>query len=99
MKRRLVLDPLVPQEIREAKSWYNKQRKGLGSRLYANIKQSLLEIRSHPELHGFLEADVRVALVPGFPFAIYYQAFSDRVNVVAVIHSSRDPDIWKSRLS
>jgi plasmid stabilization system protein ParE len=32
-----------------------------------------------------------------FPFAIFYELAVDEVKVIAVFHSRRDPERWKSR--
>ena len=33
----------------------------------------------------------------GYPYAVYFQVSADRINVVAVFHTSRDPSAWQSR--
>jgi len=33
-----------------------------------------------------------------FPFAVFYEVTEDEIQVIAVFHSRRDPEVWKSRL-
>jgi len=40
-----------------------------------------------------------VSLLPRrFPYGIYYRVYADRVEVIAVQHSRRDPADWQSRV-
>lgn len=38
------------------------------------------------------------ARVPRFPYCIYFGTEAARIVVYSVFHTSRDPDIWKSRI-
>jgi plasmid stabilization system protein ParE len=42
--------------------------------------------------------DVRAARLRKFRHVVYYVAFADRVEVLAVLHGSRDPSAWQSRV-
>jgi hypothetical protein len=41
---------------------------------------------------------VRRTKLPGFPYLTYYRVLSDRVEVIAVLHGSRDPSVWQGRI-
>jgi plasmid stabilization system protein ParE len=40
---------------------------------------------------------VRCALVRRFPYAVYYRVEPERIVVIAVFHTKRDPGVWQSR--
>ena len=40
----------------------------------------------------------RRGLTRRFPYGVYYRDFPDRVEVVAVYHTSRDPSGWQTRV-
>ena len=77
---------------------------------YANISHRLAEsfieavesgidsILSYPEAWQIVEGDVRRHLVKRFPFGIYYCVEGDVIMIYAVMHMSRHPDYWKSRI-
>ncbi len=86
------------EEIVEAVHWYEEQRVGLGAKFQAVLDRVFVRIQQEPESHRLVYRGVRRALTPGFPFAIYYRIDQDELVVLAVVHSSRDPNRWKSRL-
>jgi plasmid stabilization system protein ParE len=54
-------------------------------------------LSANPLIHQVVFADIRKAVVKRFPYCIYYRAHTDRVEVIAVFHTSRDPSIWQGR--
>jgi toxin ParE1/3/4 len=43
--------------------------------------------------------EVRRGKLRRFPYLIYYRVLSDRSEVIAVLHSSRDPKLWQERVN
>jgi len=56
-------------------------------------------IAVQPDRFSFLEKPVRRVRLSGFPYRVVYEELDDCVQVLAVMHDSREPDYWKSRLS
>jgi len=48
-------------------------------------------------LHGTVWEDVRAARLKQFRNIVYFIVLPDRVEVLAVLHSARDPSTWRSR--
>ena len=94
----MTFKPEALQDILDAAQWYEAQRVGLGKKFEASLDRVLEQIEVMPELHRVIYRSVRRALTPGFPFGVYYRVDGDEVVVLAVIHSSRDLERWKSRL-
>ncbi len=46
-----------------------------------------------PELYGAVWQDVRAARLKKFRHVDYYVAFADRIEVLAVLHGSRDASV------
>jgi plasmid stabilization system protein ParE len=93
----LQFHPAVRREIDDAWDWYEQRRPGLGGDFLDEVQRGLAAIRANPALYGFADADVREALLSRFPYAIYYRVLADRIRVLAVYHTSRDPSGWQSR--
>lgn len=93
----LVFQEGVRGEIDEAYAWYEEQRRGLGEEFLTEVQSVLDRIEQNPEIHAPIYQTVRYARVKRFAYAVYYRLETDRIVVIAVHHSKRDPKRWQSR--
>jgi plasmid stabilization system protein ParE len=93
----VVLRDEARAEFDAAFDWYNSQRAGLGLEFLAEVQKVFDRIAANPLIHPAVFTDIHKAVVRRFPFAVFYRPHPDRVEVVAVFHSSRDPSIWQGR--
>lgn len=93
----IVLRPEAQDDLLEARDWYDQQRAGLGNAFAAAVEQTLARIESMPELYGVALKDVRRGPLRRFPYVVYYRVLADRIEVIAVLHGSRNPRIWQNR--
>ena len=94
----LVFHPDIQAEVDQAYSWYEQQRTGLGDDFLAAIEVVFNRISRLPEMHQSIFQDVRRGLPRRFPYGVFYRIHPDRVEVIAVYHSSRDPRGWQARV-
>ena len=94
----LVFHPDVQAEVDDAYQWYEQQAAGLGADFVAAIEEVFNRIRATPEVHAVVYRGVRRGLPRRFPYAVYYRVHPDRVEVIAVHHTRRDPSSWQSRV-
>ena len=100
---RVELHPDAEEELGQAVLWYEEQVLGLGEDLLAEIERWLEVLPETPHTWSRWpdapdrHPPVRRVLLRRFPFAIAYQAFEDRILVLAVAHTSRRPFYWESR--
>jgi plasmid stabilization system protein ParE len=90
--------PDADAELAEARQWYAHQRADLDIEFMESINDALSRIVRNPRLYTIVYRTLRRAVVRRFPFAIFYEVTSDEIQVIAVFHSRRDPEIWKSRV-
>jgi len=50
-----------------------------------------------PEMYGVVWQNVRAARLRQFTYVVYYRVHDDRVEVLAVMHGSRDASAWQAR--
>ncbi len=85
------------REFDEAGDWYEKERPGLGSEFLAEIQLLIQRIANNPEQFPMLYRDVRKAVARRFPYCIYFREREQKIIVLAVFHSARDPAVWRQR--
>ena len=89
--------PAVRDEIDDAYDWYEQRQSGLGRDFLDEVDRVVAEITANPARYGFADADIREGVLNRFPYAIYYRVLADRIHILAVFHTSRDPSGWQSR--
>jgi hypothetical protein len=99
----LVILDVAEHEARDAAIWYDDQSIGLGEDFLAEYERRLQEIEAAPERFPLLETNetdflIRRAILRRFPYAVTYQLASEDAVVIAVMHLSRRPNYWISRL-
>jgi plasmid stabilization system protein ParE len=93
----VVLRDEAKLEFDEAFDFYEGRRPGLGVQFVDRVQAVFDRIAENPQLHALVLGDVRKAVVRRFPFCVYYRSNSQRVEVIAVFHTSRNPSIWQNR--
>ena len=85
-------------QLAEAQQWYALQRADLDLEFMECIDDALSRVVRNPQLYPIVYRTLRRVVVRRFPFAVFYEATADEIQVVAVFHSRRDPEMWKSRV-
>jgi len=52
-------------------------------------------ITRHPRAFPLVRGEVRRAVLPVFPYLVYYVPEDDAVVVLRVLHGKRHPDTWR----
>lgn len=89
--------PEADAELAEAREWYAHQREDLDLEFMKSIDDALSRIVTNPNQYPDVYRGLRRCVVRRFPFAIFYEVTVNEVEVIAVFHSRRDPERWKSR--
>jgi toxin ParE1/3/4 len=96
---RLIYHPDAEAELIEAARYYEGRVPTLGVQFLDEADRAVAIILEAPERWRIIEERVRGYLMPRFPYAVYYRAFSDRIHILAFKHHSRHPDYWRDRLT
>jgi len=95
----LILAPEAEQDLDDAYQWYEDRRRGLGHDFLERVDASLQLIRRWPEAQAIVWEGYRRALVRRFPCAIFYEVTGSDVIVYGVMHTARDEQKWRDRLT
>ena len=98
MKRGFVLRRVAEKEFDDSIAWYENQRGGLGQEFRAAIEEYFQRIADNPEWFPKVRGEVRRAVVlRRFPFVIHFLIEAERIVILSVFHTSREPEQLKTR--
>lgn len=95
--RPLVIRPAASRDVDDAATWYEQRRDGLGLRFLGEVDRIFRRIEDGPLQYPMVEEEVRRALLRKFPYTVYFIEEPAQIVVLAVLHCSRHPDVWRSR--
>jgi toxin ParE1/3/4 len=84
-------------EFIEASAWYESKRLGLALEFMAEIDRYVSLASEHPLQFAVVRENIRRVVANHFPYSLYFRVEKQRIVVLAVFHSSRDPAIWLAR--
>ena len=90
--------PAALDEYRQAALWYAERQPEVGLKFVASVEDAIARIVDAPTRWRLVDEDVRRCLTRVFPFGILYTIEDDFLLIVAVMHFSREPEYWKSRI-
>ncbi len=87
-------------DIIEISNWYENQTPQLAERYLREMDGKFAMIRDFPEIYSPVRnSEIRKCKVDGWPYQIFFVFTSDTntIEIIAVIHTSRDPKYISSR--
>ena len=98
MSRPLILRPAAEGDVEAAYRWYEEQSPGLGAEFLRSVEAALASVERNPEAYQQVYKQARRALLRRFPYALFYVASPELIEVIGCIHTRRHPRRWRSRL-
>ena len=95
---KLEFHPEALEEYQEAVNWYANRAPRLALRFTEAVEDAIRRILEAPDQWRLVEEDVQRCLTRVFPYGILYTKETDFILIVAVMHCSREPGYWKSRV-
>lgn len=93
----LVLSPRAEEDISQAATWYEYQRKGLAADFGLALEAELLSIVRSPFHYSEQRYGYRRGILNRFPYGVIYRIDGNQIIVIAVWHFSRKPWAWRKR--
>jgi plasmid stabilization system protein ParE len=94
---KLIVKPFAEEDALKAAAWYNNKSEGLGNEFLLALDAKINEIQRNPNHFQVVYKNIRRALTNRFPFGIFFIVESDAIYILAILHTSRNPKIWKDR--
>lgn len=95
---RLIYDSAALQEYEDAVEYYKDIDLELAKRFRNDVLDAVKGISKSPLQWPIYVDDVRRRVLSDFPYIIFYLTSSELITIVAIMHSSREPDNWLGRL-
>ncbi len=89
--------PTAQAEFKEAATWYDEQRQGLGDEFVAEVERSLDRVSEDPRRYAIIYRNTHRISLRRFPYNLFYRIYPNHIVVLAVMHGSRNPKSWKVR--
>ena len=94
----IIIEPDAEADIEAARAWYEQQQPGLGDAFVTAIDSCFRRIQAMPRLYAVVARNARRALVRPYSYFVLYRVEADPIKILAVFHTSRDPQTWQSRI-
>jgi len=98
MEYRVIIRPEAEDDLKEAFSWYEDRRKGLGYNFLLQVEAGLRFIERNPVIRPPEYKGTRKYLIKRFPYKIIYLVENKKILVLAIIHGKRSPNLIKKRI-
>lgn len=79
--------------------YYLKISKKVADNFLKLIDSSFKQINSNPLSYPVVFENIIKYIVKKYPFVVYYEVTSNSIEIIAVFHSSRNPQVWKNRIT
>lgn len=93
----IIIRPEAEDDLKNAFSWYEDKRTGLGHDFLLQVDAGLKFIQRNPGSHPPEYKGTRKHLTKRFPYKIIYMVEKGKIIVVGVIHVKRSPNLIAER--
>jgi len=90
----LKLPPKAEADIQEAVIWYESKSIALKIRFLNEVEELLKFLLLFPSSKQIRFDNTRLAFLKDFPFGVHYLVEVNKVIVLRVLHTSRNPKNW-----
>ena len=85
-------------DFEKSYEFYFEDSSKVADTFFKRINLGFENIKQNPYSFPIAHKNVRKYVVKKFPFVIYYQILDKVIQVIALFHTSRNPEIWNERI-
>ncbi len=95
-KYKVEIEPEALADIQEITDWHNEQHAGLGGRFQKTAIKHINSLNKDPQIYAIRYKEIRCMIIKKFPYMVHFYINDEknRVEVLAVISTDRNPKIW-----
>jgi mRNA-degrading endonuclease RelE of RelBE toxin-antitoxin system len=93
---KIIIDKDALHDIQAVTDWYNTRLTGLGKKFQSQVKSQINSLKHNPNIYSIRYNEVRCLIVKKYPYMVHFKVDDKnlKVEIFAVIHTSRNPEIW-----
>ena len=85
-------------DLKSSFEYYFYEDSQVADSFFKQINISFEKIKQDPEMFPIVYGSIRKYVLKKFPFVIYYRIDNVIVQIIAIFHTSRNPQIWNERI-
>lgn len=97
---KLILTNDAKIDVIEISEWYEIRTAGTGERFLTALDEKFDSICGNPELHSLIsKTGIRKSKLEKWPYQVFFAHSPHLIEVIAIIHTSRDPEYISKRIN
>ena len=88
------LSDRAERDFRKAREYYDRDNVDLGNRFIDSVLMAIRVARERPTSFPRIRRNIHAVRCNVFPYRVYFQVLSDRIRVLAIYHTARNPKLW-----
>ena len=92
------LTSAAERDLMLAEMWYLEEAPHMLGALEEEVDQVFERIGEQPEMYQVVATKMRRAQLERFPFSVFYRILPEWIEVIGVVHQSRNPQEWQRRI-
>ena len=82
------------RDFANAREWYDQRSVSLGRRFVEDVVLAIRAARERPESFPIVRNGIRANRCKKFPYRVYFETLNDRIVLLAIYHTARNPERW-----
>jgi plasmid stabilization system protein ParE len=92
MTYNVVIEQRAKLELNNSAQWYEDKSPGLGARFIDAFLAVIDYLEIHAHIFPKIEGEYRQVVMKIFPFVVVFKIVEEEVRIIAVFHTSRNPE-------
>ncbi len=94
---KLELSNEAEADFESSYNYYASVSETVADNFFKQTNESFEQILKNPEIYPKIYKNIRRYVLKKFPFVVYFQIENEIIKVIALFHTSRNPEIWMQR--
>ena len=95
MAYKIITSTKAELDVDKAIEYYKDINVQLAKDFLTELKATHKYIQKHPKKIQVRYANIRVAFLKRFPFGVHFRLEDKTISILAILHTSGDPDNWE----